>query len=120
MRLGRLLPQLLRQHNPLSFRILAHEAWQSNDLALSVFGLLLMQKHTVFGEVSEGLEVLAKINEAFVDDNHRPLVNIRIKHTHILDDPFDDPAQLASLIPDASPELKPVVCPLLTYDSNAC
>lgn len=31
----------------------------------------------------------------------------RIKHTYILDDPFDDPSQLAELIPDASPEGKP-------------
>jgi len=31
----------------------------------------------------------------------------RIKHTYILDDPFDDPPQIADLIPDASPEGKP-------------
>ena len=31
----------------------------------------------------------------------------RIKHTYILDDPFEDPAQLAELIPDGSPELRP-------------
>lgn len=27
----------------------------------------------------------------------------RIRHTHVLDDPFDDPAELASLVPEASP-----------------
>ena len=27
----------------------------------------------------------------------------RIRHTHVLDDPFDDPAPLADLIPEASP-----------------
>lgn len=31
----------------------------------------------------------------------------RIKHTYVLDDPFDDPPQIAELIPDASPEGKP-------------
>lgn len=31
----------------------------------------------------------------------------RIKHSIILEDPFDDPAGLADLIPDKSPELKP-------------
>lgn len=31
----------------------------------------------------------------------------RIKHTYILDDPFEDPTQLAELIPDSSPEGKP-------------
>ncbi|XP_043700589.1 peptidyl-prolyl cis-trans isomerase CYP59 isoform X2 [Telopea speciosissima] len=64
-------------------------------------------KHTVFGEVAEGLETLTRINEAFVDDKGRPYKNIRIKHTYILDDPFDDPPQLAELIPDASPDGKP-------------
>lgn len=36
-----------------------------------------------------------------------PIVLSRIRHTYILDDPFDDPPQLAELIPDASPEGKP-------------
>lgn len=31
----------------------------------------------------------------------------RIKHTYILDDPFDDQSQLTELIPDPSPEGKP-------------
>ncbi|KHF97511.1 PCMP-E23: Pentatricopeptide repeat-containing protein [Gossypium arboreum] len=64
-------------------------------------------KHTVFGEVAEGLETLTRINEAYVDEKSRPYKNIRIKHTHILDDPFDDPPQLSELIPGASPEGKP-------------
>ncbi|KAL6567643.1 cytochrome P450 monooxygenase 59 [Orobanche gracilis] len=64
-------------------------------------------KHTVFGEVAEGLETLARINEAYVDEKSRPYRNIRIKHTYILDDPSDDPPQLSELIPDASPEGKP-------------
>ena len=34
-------------------------------------------KHTVFGEVSEGLDVLDNINNAFVDKGNRPLQNIR-------------------------------------------
>ncbi|XP_002965848.2 peptidyl-prolyl cis-trans isomerase CYP59 [Selaginella moellendorffii] len=67
----------------------------------------LDEKHTIFGEVAEGFETLTRINEAYVDDNHRPYKNIRIKHTSILDDPFDDPPELAELIPDRSPELKP-------------
>ncbi|CAN0901966.1 Peptidyl-prolyl cis-trans isomerase CYP59 [Linum grandiflorum] len=64
-------------------------------------------KHTVFGEVAEGLETLTRINEAYVDEKNRPYKNIRIKHTYILDDPFEDPAQLAEFIPDASPDGKP-------------
>ncbi|OAE25904.1 hypothetical protein AXG93_2820s1020 [Marchantia polymorpha subsp. ruderalis] len=64
-------------------------------------------KHTVFGEVAEGLETLMRINEAYVDEKGRPYKNIRIKHVAILDDPFDDQPGLAAMIPDKSPELKP-------------
>ncbi|XP_027895497.1 peptidyl-prolyl cis-trans isomerase-like 4 [Xiphophorus couchianus] len=58
--------------------------------------------HTVFGEVTEGLDVLTKINEVFVDKDFVPFQDIRINHTVVLDDPFDDPADLP--IPDRSPE----------------
>ncbi|CAN6989684.1 unnamed protein product [Brassica oleracea var. botrytis] len=64
-------------------------------------------KHTVFGEIAEGLDTLTRINEAYVDAKNRPYKNIRIKHTYILEDPFEDPTQLADMIPDASPEGKP-------------
>ncbi|KAK4726749.1 hypothetical protein R3W88_031666 [Solanum pinnatisectum] len=65
------------------------------------------QYHTVFGEITEGFDKLNRINEAYVDDKEKPYQNIRIKYTYILYDPFDDPSQLADLIPDASPERKP-------------
>ncbi|XP_062407152.1 peptidyl-prolyl cis-trans isomerase-like 4 [Sardina pilchardus] len=58
--------------------------------------------HTVFGEVTEGMEVLKKINEAFVDKDFVPYQDIRINHTVILEDPFDDPPNLP--VPDRSPE----------------
>jgi peptidyl-prolyl cis-trans isomerase-like 4 len=58
-------------------------------------------KHTVFGEVAEGLETLQKINCLYVDETGRPFQDVRIRHTHILDDPFDDPPQLD--IPPSSP-----------------
>ncbi|KAF8068349.1 CYP59 [Scenedesmus sp. PABB004] len=63
----------------------------------------LDERHTLFGRVSEGLDVLEALNEAPVDGAGRPLQNIRIRHTILLDDPFDDPPQLADLVPDASP-----------------
>ncbi|GLJ53270.1 hypothetical protein SUGI_1135250 [Cryptomeria japonica] len=66
-------------------------------------------KHTVFGEIAEGLDTLMRINEAFVDEKGRPYKNIRIKHAYILDDPFDDPSQLVDLIPVNSPEQMPLV-----------
>ncbi|XP_061750072.1 peptidyl-prolyl cis-trans isomerase-like 4 [Nerophis ophidion] len=58
--------------------------------------------HTVFGEVSEGFDILAKINETFVDADFVPFQDIRINHTVILDDPFDDPPDLP--VPDRSPD----------------
>ena len=58
-------------------------------------------KHTIFGEVAEGFDVLDTINNLFCDEDGRPFQDVRIKHTHILDDPFDDPPQLE--IPPASP-----------------
>lgn len=51
-------------------------------------------KAAIFGKVVEGFDVLEKINESFIDDNGRPLKDIRIRHTVILDDPYDDPPGL--------------------------
>ena len=61
----------------------------------------LDRDHTVFGEVAEGLDVLMKINGAHADKEGRPYQDIRIYHTVILDDPYDDPPGLT--VPDRSP-----------------
>lgn len=58
-------------------------------------------KAAIFGTVVEGFDALEKINGAFVDENGRPLKDIRVRHTVILDDPFPDPPGL--IAPDASP-----------------
>lgn len=58
-------------------------------------------KAAIFGKVVEGFDVLEKINTAFIDDTGRPLKDIRIRHTVILDDPFDDPPGL--VVPPESP-----------------
>lgn len=63
-------------------------------------------KHTIFGQVAEGFDVLDLINESYCDSKGRPFQNIRIRHTLVLGDPFEDPPGLENLIPDASPQLK--------------
>lgn len=58
-------------------------------------------KASIFGKVVEGFDALEKINDSFIDAKGRPLKDIRIRHTVILDDPFDDPAGLVE--PEKSP-----------------
>ncbi len=64
----------------------------------------LNNKHTIFGIVTEGFDTLEKINNSYCDNNNRPYKNIRIKHTYILDDPFNDLEGM--IIPSKSPEYK--------------
>ena len=47
---------------------------------------------------------LEKLNETYVDDNGRPYQDVRVRHTIVLDDPFDDPEGLARHVPESSPE----------------
>ena len=63
----------------------------------------LDERKTIFGQVSEGLEVVDRINEAYCDDAGRPWINLRIHHTVILDDPFPDPPGFDTLVPPSSP-----------------
>ena len=62
----------------------------------------LDDRYTIFGEVAEGLEVAREISNAYADGDGRPYQNIRIRHTIVLDDPYEDPPGL--IVPDASPE----------------
>ncbi|KAI4862604.1 cyclophilin-like domain-containing protein [Hypoxylon rubiginosum] len=55
----------------------------------------------IFGKVVEGFDVLEKVNNAITDKDGHPLVDIRIKHTIILDDPYPDPPGLRE--PSQSP-----------------
>lgn len=86
----------------------------SNGLCGSQFFLTLADnvdyldgKHAPFGKIvsEESFETLDKINEALVDDQSRPLRDIRIRHVVVLDDPFPDPPGLH--IPEESPQPTP-------------
>ena len=58
-------------------------------------------KAAPFGMVVEGFDTLEKINDAFTNASGRPLKDIRIRHTIILEDPYDDPPGL--VLPESSP-----------------
>ncbi|KKA28778.1 hypothetical protein TD95_002869, partial [Thielaviopsis punctulata] len=58
-------------------------------------------KAAVFGKVVEGFDVLEKINNAITDSAGHPLIDIRLLHTVILDDPYNDPDGLVE--PPQSP-----------------
>jgi len=51
-------------------------------------------EHCVFGEVVEGDDVLSKINNTITDGTGRPYQDIRITHTVVLHDPYEDPSGL--------------------------
>lgn len=47
--------------------------------------------HCVIGQVTEGHDVLRQLNDAICDNSHRPYQDIRITHTVIIEDPFENP-----------------------------
>ncbi|CAK1587068.1 unnamed protein product [Parnassius mnemosyne] len=57
--------------------------------------------HCIIGEVTEGREILSKLNEVICDETHRPYQDVRITHTVVLEDPFNDPPSL--MAPSRSP-----------------
>jgi len=59
-------------------------------------------EHCVFGEVVEGENVLSNINNTITDNTGRPYQDIRITHTVVLHDPYDDPPGLE--LRETSPE----------------
>ena len=38
-------------------------------------------KHTIFGEIEEGMEIVEEMNVAYVDGNGRPFTDLRILHS---------------------------------------
>ncbi|KAH8171247.1 cyclophilin type peptidyl-prolyl cis-trans isomerase/CLD domain-containing protein [Sarocladium implicatum] len=58
-------------------------------------------KAAIFGKVVEGFDALEKVNSAMVDEKGYPFIDMRVKHTVVLDDPYPDPPGLRE--PSASP-----------------
>lgn len=61
--------------------------------------------HCVIGQVTEGHDVLRKLNDVICDETHRPYRDVRITHTVVLEDPFNDPPGLRA--PSRSPSPNP-------------
>lgn len=73
----------------------------------------------MFGQVVEGFEVLDALNDQYLDDRNRPYYNIRILHTLVIDDPFDDLVNGKTLeYPQESPDYADVKDARLEYNDN--
>lgn len=75
-------------------------------------------KASIFGKVVEGFDVLEKINAAIVDKDGHPLVDIRIKHTVVLDDPYDDPPRLREPSQSPTPSKAQLATVRIADDAN--
>lgn len=75
-------------------------------------------KAAIFGTVVEGFDTLEKINTAYVDDKGRPLKDIRILHTVVLDDPYDDPPELVEPPESPIPSAAQLATVRVAYDEN--
>lgn len=75
-------------------------------------------KAAIFGTVVEGFDALEKINTAYVDDKGQPLKDIRILHTVVLDDPYDDPAGLMEPPDSPVPSAAQLATVRVAYDEN--
>ncbi|PSN71666.1 RNA-binding domain-containing protein [Corynespora cassiicola Philippines] len=75
-------------------------------------------KAAIFGQVVEGFDALEKINTAFVDDKGIPLKDIRLLHTVVLDDPYDDPPGLVEPPESPIPSAAQLATVRVAYDEN--
>jgi peptidyl-prolyl cis-trans isomerase-like 4 len=75
-------------------------------------------KAAIFGTVVEGFDTLEKINTAYVDDKGQPLKDIRLLHTVILDDPYNDPPGLVEPPESPVPSAAQLATVRVAYDEN--
>jgi peptidyl-prolyl cis-trans isomerase-like 4 len=75
-------------------------------------------KAAIFGTVVEGFDTLEKINTAYIDDKGQPLKDIRLLHTVVLDDPYDDPPGLVEPPESPVPSAAQLATVRVAHDEN--
>jgi peptidyl-prolyl cis-trans isomerase-like 4 len=75
-------------------------------------------KAAIFGTVVEGFDTLEKINTAYIDDKGQPLKDIRLLHTVVLDDPYDDPSGLVEPPESPVPSAAQLATVRVAHDEN--
>jgi peptidyl-prolyl cis-trans isomerase-like 4 len=75
-------------------------------------------KAAIFGTVVEGFDALEKINTAYIDDKGQPLKDIRVLHTVVLDDPYEDPAGFLEPPESPLPSAAQLATVRVAYDEN--
>jgi peptidyl-prolyl cis-trans isomerase-like 4 len=75
-------------------------------------------KAAIFGTVVEGFDTLEKINTAYIDDKGQPLKDIRLLHTVVLDDPYDNPAGLIDPPESPVPSAAQLATVRVAHDEN--
>lgn len=78
----------------------------------------LDDKAAIFGTVVEGFDTLEKINTAYIDDKGQPLKDIRLLHTVVLDDPYDNPAGLVEPPESPVPSAAQLATVRVAHDEN--
>lgn len=63
-------------------------------------------QYTVFGEVTEGLDVVERIQQVAVDKNDRPLTDIRILRAVIAKNPFEKKPEIKKKLTKSRPKAK--------------
>ncbi len=102
-----------KKHNKIGLVSMANDGKENSNYSQFFITLRgenmdhLDMKHTIFGEIAEGEEILQILNELYCDKEGRPYQDVRIRHTYILEDPFTDP--IINFPPDSPKSLVPML-----------
>lgn len=75
-------------------------------------------EHCVFGEIVEGWDTLDKMNSTICDGSNRPYQDIRITHTVVLHDPYEDPSGFEARTDSPEPTAEILASSRIGADEN--